>query len=117
MKKDFWEEEWYYEWGKAEIDPNRIELRLVLPAKMIPNNMRVTKEKGTVRFLHSTEINVIPYSKNSSSELLPVTLEGHFLIDGSSNITQITPDTKLCWIADIDTFVKYQTDYIEGIPS
>lgn len=71
-------------------------LKVILPAKMIPDNSTVTKINGHTKLLLVSNIPV--YSEDVGGKCLVINAEGvKYLVGGIGGITAIKDDQQLVW--------------------
>lgn len=70
-------------------------IRVLLPAASIPGGSRVTKRSGEQQFTLRHKIKV--YRGEIDKKLLPLEIEGIFLIGDGGLINQVKEDTLLHW--------------------
>ncbi len=80
-------------------------IRVMLPAKMIPDRSKVTKRGGEMFLTLLHKITVYTASEKQEDRQPPMVIYGYFLDNGSGNFTQIKPDTILCWVVTAEKLV------------
>ena len=90
-----------------EICPEDI-LRILLPAKQIPNGSMVSKKNGAYTYTLTHSLKAYPESVKSGEERGEmIEIKGLFLHGNRGNINQVKPDTELHWHVDAEWLVDH----------
>lgn len=111
------------------INEENLNISLILPAKLIPDESTVTKRTGLKEYTLRSSIKIVPYIENGDeyvkNDPVEVTSEGSlFLIDGNPygpyGYTCISEETLLRWVlkdeVDMDIFQSFLENRNNGIP-
>ena len=75
-------------------------LRILLPAKSIPDQAKVTKRGGEQTFVLRHSLKLFVFADQPA-----VDIEGFFLVTPNGNINQIKPETELLWSVGADELI------------
>lgn len=91
-----------------------MELKVILPARHIPNNATVTKVTGEKRYTIRAAVHY--YSAMGRKDTI-VPSNGHlFIVASNGDINEVTLDQRLCWCANVLELHEHLTEIMrEGI--
>ena len=92
-------------------------MRVIMPAKDIPDGARVTKKTGMVQYILRRELRVFhDKHKDAEATLLKAQDGSVFLLGGEGDINAYDRDTELVWFAPVEELATMLEDILEGVP-
>ncbi len=86
-------------------------VRVLLPARMIPDKATVSKRTGEEQFALCHTLKVYPDSADKTIvDCKPLEIEGFFLVGARGGVTQVAADKLLHWVVAAETLV----DVLQG---
>jgi len=90
-------------------------MKLILPARHIPEGSTVTKRNGTNKYTLVRKIRIFPEKSGQAREELTAKDGCVFLVNGIGDVNTHAPTTEFVWEADDEEVLLFVRERLEGV--